>query len=420
MQTGRPLFFFSAGEPSGDIHAAELIRELKRRYPNADFIGCGGPEMQKAGCKIVIPLTKLAVMGIGRVLLNLPTFLSYLHQIRNLFRTEKPNAVILVDFPGFNWLVAKRARQFNIPVIYFMPPQLWAWAQYRVKKMKRLVNLVLCCLRFEEKWFRQKQVEVHTIGQPFFEEVRKKKLDSTFIESIRNTAMERQINKSAPLPLLILLPGSRDQEITNNFNEMLQTVEKIQAKLPHIYPVIAAFKESQGTRIKQILKKHKMEIPVYVGKTSELMSVAHCCLAVSGSVSLELLAYKKPTIIYYRIRPLEHFVFRLFCRVKYITLTNLIAVDRLENETIFYKKYPIPAEPSDDDKNIMVFPEYLTSRDRSSEVAERLISWFTNQELYQNKVQELENLLHYADQDGEPISNAGRLIEEFLKKNANS
>ncbi|MDO5580356.1 MAG: lipid-A-disaccharide synthase [Planctomycetia bacterium] len=398
-QQGRPFFFFSAGEPSGDLHAAELIRELRERFPNASFAGCGGPKMKEAGCRIDVPLTDLAVMGIGRVLWNLRLFLRYLRKVHEIFQKEKPDAVVLVDFPGFNWQVAKRAKKEGIPVFYFIPPQIWAWAQGRVKKMKRLVDHVLCPLAFEENWYRARNCDVHRIGHPFFEEVRKKELDRPFIEQLR----------SGPNgPILTLLPGSRDQEVDHNLSEMFNAVEKIRKQIPSVQPIIAAFKDSQADRIRRFLEKKERSIPVFVGRTPELMEAAVCCIAVSGSVSLELLAHRKPTVIYYRVDSLSHTVFRFFCRVKYITLTNLIAVDRLPNESIFYNNRwgLIPKEPSNHDRDLMVFPEYITPKDRSGEVAAHIINWLSDPAALQKKQEELSELLQWADADGDPVRNA--------------
>lgn len=404
---GRPFFFFSAGEPSGDLHAAELIRELKKRFPNASFAGCGGPQMKDAGCRIDVPLTDLAVMGIGRVLWNLRLFLRYLRRVKEIFQKEKPDAVVLVDFPGFNWQVAQRARKEGIPVFYFIPPQIWAWAQGRIKKMKRLVDHILCPLAFEEHWYRERNCDVHLIGHPFFEEVRKKDLDRVF--------MDQQMYATGG-PILTLLPGSRDQEVDHNLAEILKAVEKIQKEIPSVRPMIAAFKDSQADRIRRYLEKKGRSLPVFVGKTPELMELATCCIAVSGSVSLELLAHRKPTVIYYRIDWISHYVFRFFCRVKYITLTNLIAVDRLPNESIFYphKWGFIPREPSKRDRDLMVFPEYITSRDRSEEVANQVISWLSDHDVLQKKQKELSDLLDWADSAGDPVKNAADYFEKIL------
>lgn len=480
----RPLFFFSAGEPSGDIHAAQLILELKKRFPDAQFVGYGGPEMAKAGCNNIL-LTQLAVMWFGRVLWNIRTFLKHIKNAEIYFRNEHPDAVILVDFPGFNWLIAKKARNANIPVYYFMPPQIWGWGQWRIKKMRRLINHILCCLPFEEKWFNERDCQAYRIGHPFFEEVRKKKLDQQFIDSLINSKSEpnvfltknsknnlnlsqqtekifqktensfqkveddsqqneffaqeketssqktenslietknsSQFDKSSQnedfRPILTILPGSRNQEVSANINEMLNAVEKTMIAVPNLRPMIAAFKETQAEQIRYELTKRCLSIPVFVGRTSELMNAATCCLAVSGSVSMELLAHKKPAIIYYRVSRLGFFIQRFFRRVKYITLVNLLAVDHFYHASLFYEKkvHFIPAELSEQEKEMAMFPEFLTSKDKSDQVARQLIIWLTDSESRQKKVDQLNKLLQMVDQEGSPIENAGQYIEKTLK-----
>src|SRR5690242_1060871 len=131
--------FFSAGEPSGDLHAAKLVSELKREVPGLECSGFGGPLMESAGCRLLYRLTDLAVMGILPVIPLLVKFIGLISQARRSFEAHKPDAVVLVDFPGFNWWIARHAKRLGIPVFYYLPPQLWAWAPWRVKRMRKFV-----------------------------------------------------------------------------------------------------------------------------------------------------------------------------------------------------------------------------------------------------------------------------------------
>jgi lipid-A-disaccharide synthase len=155
MTGGRPLrVFFSVGEPSGDIHAANLIGQLKRRCDRFEAVGYGGPQMAAAGCQLHADLTRLAVMWFARAVANLDKFWDLASRADRYFRHHRPDAVVLVDYPGFNWWIARRAKVHGIPVFYYTPPQIWAWATWRVSKMRRLADHVLCSLPFEEAWFR--------------------------------------------------------------------------------------------------------------------------------------------------------------------------------------------------------------------------------------------------------------------------
>jgi lipid-A-disaccharide synthase len=148
--------FFSVGEPSGDLHGANLIRELKKSAPGVECVGFGGPKMQAAGAKLHADLTQFAVMFFVRVLLNLHRFWFLYRRAKRYFRDQRPDAVVLIDYPGFNWWIARAARRYGIPVFYYGAPQMWAWGSWRVTKMRRLVNHTLCKLPFEAVWYNER------------------------------------------------------------------------------------------------------------------------------------------------------------------------------------------------------------------------------------------------------------------------
>ena len=156
--------FFSVGEPSGDLHGANLIRELRKRDPQIECVGYGGPRMADAGCQLHEDLTRFAVMWFLRVLLNLHHFLALLRNANQYLREAKPDAVVLIDYPGFNWWIARAAKKNGIPVFYYGVPQLWAWAAWRIKKMRRFVDHLLCKLPFEEKWYKDRGCHATYVG----------------------------------------------------------------------------------------------------------------------------------------------------------------------------------------------------------------------------------------------------------------
>src|SRR5260370_27898214 len=175
--------FLCAGEPSGDLHGSNLVRALRRLKPEVACVGYGGERMEAAGCRLLHPLCQLAVMGLIRVLFHGPRFLRLLWQANRYFRHERPDAVVLIDFPGFNWWLARLAHARGIPVFYFVPPQLWAWAGWRVRKMRRSVDHVLCSLPFEESWYRERGIDAQFIGHPYFDELPRQCLDVDFVAS---------------------------------------------------------------------------------------------------------------------------------------------------------------------------------------------------------------------------------------------
>src|SRR4051794_21185481 len=173
--------FICAGEPSGDLHGATLVQTLRRLRPDVECVGFGGQRMEAAGCRLLYPLCQLAVMWFARVLAKAPTFLALLSQADRYFSRHRPDAVVLIDYPGFNWWLARRAHFHGIPVYYFVPPQLWAWAGWRVDKMRRWVDQVLCALPFEEPWYRERGVAAHYVGHPYFDALARQSFDEALV-----------------------------------------------------------------------------------------------------------------------------------------------------------------------------------------------------------------------------------------------
>ena len=368
--------FFSAGEPSGDLHGANLIRQLRSRCDQFQAVGYGGPQMAEAGCRLHTDLTALAVMWILRVLLNLHKFWDLVGRADRYFRHQRPDAVVLIDYPGFNWWIARRAKAHGIPVFYYTPPQIWAWASWRVKKMRRFVDHVLCSLPFEETWFRERGCNATFVGHPFFDEVRRQQLDEAFLERFRRQAG----------PLVTILPGSRTQEVEQNLKTFLTAAAKVRAEVPGVRLAIAAFKPHQAEMARREVAAAGLPIEVHVGKTPELIRLADCCMAVSGSVSLELLYQTKPTVILYKISRFAYFMQGWFLKVKYITLVNLLAADDLfpEDLTLF--------DPEQEDADRVLFPEYLTCEDKSTQLAAHVLQWLTDPAKREARVAELAQL----------------------------
>ena len=368
--------FFSVGEPSGDLHGANLISTLREATPQIKCVGFGGPKMAKAGCDLHHDLTKLAVMWILRVIANLPTFVGLLVQADRYFRTQRPDAVILIDYPGFNWWIARRAKAHHIPVFYYGTPQLWAWAPWRVKKMRRLVDHILCKLPFEETWFRDRNCNATFVGHPYFDELEKQSIDQKFVDEQKN-------HKGA---LLTILPGSRNQEVEANLPAMLEVAQKVRQQIPSIRLAIASYSIHQAIKARELSHDCGFELEIRVNSTPELVAAADVCLACSGSVSLELLYHAKPTIIYYQISPWAFWLQDKIRIARYITLTNLLASDNiLRKPGEFY-------DPDAPDAESIPMPEYLVCEDRSTPIARRIVRWLEDDDLRSRKTEELIEL----------------------------
>lgn len=352
-----PTVFLSAGEPSGDLHGANLCCALKHAAPQVHLVGFGGPRMHQAGCQILYPLTHLAVMGIWRVFQHFHRFLALLSQADRWLQRHRPDAVVLIDYPGFNWWLARRAHRLGIPVFYFVPPQIWAWASWRVAKMRRWVDHVLCNLPFEEAWYRARGVQAQYIGHPYFDELAQQQLDTTFIQE----------QKKRSGTIVGLLPGSRHQEVVNNFPTLLRTALRLQRQLPDVRFLIACYREEHRQKVLRCLQGHDVPIEAYTGRTPEIIFLARACVAVSGSVSLELLHRACPTVVVYRVGRFGLRIGRRLIRSPYITLVNLLAGEEL-------------------------YPEFLTDRCESRAIAEQVKKWLTDEGAYRSLVKRLEEL----------------------------
>ena len=368
--------FFSVGEPSGDLHGPNLIRELKARHGDVECVGYGGPLMRDAGCNLHSDLTELAVMMLGRALLHLPRFWKLASQADRYFRHHRPDAVVMIDFPGFNWWIARRAKAHGIPVFYYGVPQLWAWASWRVKKMRRLVDHALVKLPFEQQWFSERGCRASHVGHPFFDQLQQQKLDTKFIDA----------QQAQPGRLVTILPGSRSQEIENNFRWFLKSAQIVHEESPNTRFAVAAYKPKHAKRLQEFASRFDLPLEIHVGRTPELMAAAHCCMACSGSVSLELLYHTKPTVILYWMPYWTYTLASYLVKVPYVTLVNLLVAEELA------PKNPKPYDPDGPKADEPIFPEYPTYEDKSHRIAAHVIEWINDPLRYQGVIDRLKAL----------------------------
>jgi len=378
--------FLSAGEPSGDQHAAHLMAELRRQRPDVTFSGFGGERMEQAGGRLLYRLTDLAVMFIVSAVPHLRTFLRLIKQAGRYFQENRPDAVVLVDFPGFNWHIARKAKAAGIPVFFYLPPQLWAWGPWRAKKMRKFVDYVLSGLPFEPEWYGKRGITAEYVGHPFFDEIAEHRLDGKLCASLR----------SAGKPVLGVLPGSRDKEIDRNWPIMLQVLQRVRERIPHVRFEVASYNRKQRDRCRELLESLQnprvaarqsprvatrqsprvatrgfdMPLVFHVGKTPEVIESADCCLMVSGSVSLEMLARTKPAAVVYSLTRIANVFKRFFLNVDYITLPNLFA-------------------------GKAVLPEWVIAGPPNravAEISETLSGWLSDESLREKQIAELRTL----------------------------
>jgi lipid-A-disaccharide synthase len=371
--------FLSAGEPSGDMHAANLIHRLRHRYPGIEVLGFGGEKMAQAGCRLVFPLCDFAVMGLGAAIQAIPTFKRILDLARETFAREKPDALVMIDYPGFHWWLARAARKERVPVSYFVPPQIWAWASWRVGKMRRLCDQVLSGLPFEHEWLLRHGVHSQYVGHPYFDELTQQRLDGDFIARQR----------ARPGPIVGLLPGSRWHELRYNTPSLLRAAGIIHARRPDVRFLVACLKNEHGDFMHSQLGGTNLPIEVHQGRTPEIIQLSHSCMSVSGSVSLELLHRGKPAAILYRLFWTTRLLGKLLLRSKYITLVNLLA-DRL------------------------LFPEYVSTGCLAEPIAGHILHWLQDRSAYEDLCGQLSALKAQVAQPG-ACERAAAAIGELIQ-----
>jgi lipid-A-disaccharide synthase len=378
--------FLCAGEPSGDMHGASLIKELHRQAPGIECVGYGGERMEAAGCRLLYPLCQLAVMWFARVLANSHIFLSLISKADRYFRHQRPDAVVLIDYPGFNWWMARRAHFHGIPVFYFVPPQLWGWGEWRVNKMRRWVDHVLCSLPFEEKWYRDRGVSAYYLGHPYFDELPRQKLDAAFMAEQR----------SRPGPIVGILPGSRNQEIHWNLSSQVRACHAIHAARPDARFLFACFRENQRQEVDAYLRTHgKLPAETHVGRTPEIIELSRTCVAVSGSVGLELVYRGKPSVVLYRIGKLDLKVCNFFKKSPYISLVNMLAGREL-------------------------FPEFLTDHCEAAAMAQHTLRWLNDEAAYAETCAALADLRRRVAEPGACIRVAQYILAALEKRQITS
>jgi len=321
--------FFSVGEPSGDQHAARLIGEFRRRNADLHLRGFGGPAMRQAGCALDRDLTQHAVVGLLEVLPKLRDFFRFADQAEAVFQASVIDAVVLVDFPGFNWHVAKRAKRYGIPVFYYCPPQLWAWAGWRAAKMRRSVDHVLSVLPIEETYFRDRGIATTYVGHPFFDAVAEQNLDARLMHRL-----QQQVDEGHSL--VAVLPGSRTHEVQRNWPLMLAAIRRIARRHPTAKFLVAAYRDQHGLWCREQLTAEDAELPIdfFVGRTSEVIEAARCAMMVSGSVSLELMARRTPAAVIYRVGRLLYGFAKCVVGVDSLTLPNLMGKRKVFPEMV--------------------------------------------------------------------------------------
>ncbi len=307
----------SAGEASGDLHGATLCRALRELDPGLRFVGMGGPRMAAAGMEVVADPTAHAVVGMSEAVGRVPRlYRAYRALVRRLV-SERPRALVLIDFPEFNLRLARQARRAGVPVVYFIPPQLWAWRRGRIRQMARRVNRVLAIFPFEQALYERARVPVEFVGHPL--------LDVLPLDLSREEA-RRRLGLDVGVSLVGLLPGSRREEVTRLLPAMLQAAERLAAADGRRRFALALASSVDRAQVERLTAATPgVRVEIVEGLTHEVMAGSDVVLIASGTATLEAALLGAPMVVCYRVSRLTGVMARLLKRVPWISLPNIAA-----------------------------------------------------------------------------------------------
>lgn len=306
---------FSAGETSGDMHGANLAKAIKNMYPDAELFGFGGPQMEKAGVKLCKNMLDYSVMGFWEVLINLRRMFKLKSALVEEMKRQKPDILVLIDYPDFNWRLASEAKKLNIPVFSYIPPSAWAWRKGRAKKVAKIANKIVAIFPFEIDVYKQAGADISFVGNPL--------LDNVHASMSKDEAYKFfGINENDDN--ILLLPGSRKQEIANLLDPMFEAAkiisqERLNAKF--FLPVAPGIDEQY---LNNKIIEYKLNVKLCFEKTYDLMNCCDFAIATSGTVTLEAALMNLPSIVLYKMSTITYRIAKIFVDVKYFSLPNIL------------------------------------------------------------------------------------------------
>lgn len=326
-QTAKRIMIVT-GEASGDLHGAKLINAAREMDSGLSFCGVGGRRMAAAGCEILIPGEELAVMGIVEVLGHFPVIWRSFHKLKRILHgPQKPDALVLIDFPEFNLRLARQAKRAGVPVLYYVSPQVWAWRRGRVRKIAAVVDALAAIFPFEPELYDGLDIDVRYVGHPLLDE---------FAITRTREALLQEVGIPVDRKVVGLFPGSRYNELRYMLNTIAEAAQLIRARRPDVHflvPVAETLKQAD------VASGFAADLPVtFVSSGQEsVYDIAAACdaiLSVSGTVTLQIALTGTPMAILYKLSPLSYAIGRRLVRVDHIGLANIVAGQRVVPEFI--------------------------------------------------------------------------------------
>ncbi len=326
----RTRLLVSCGEASGDLYASELVRELRLRGPDLDVFGLGGDRLEQQGVRLVAHTRDLAVVGLVEVLRHLRRLRAVFHSVLDEVDRERPALAVLVDYPDFHLRLARELRRRDVPVVYFVSPQVWAWRRGRVRAIRDSVAHMIVIFPFEEELYRRAGVEVTFVGHPLVDLV---------TPAPDPTSLLRACGLDPARPVLAVLPGSRPQEVAHNLPPIAAALRRIAAQRPDVQPALAVAPGLDGALFDRPLQDLRA---ARVRQTHALMSCSQAGIVASGTATVEAALLGLPMVVVYRLSPVTYALGRPFVRVPYYAMANLIAGRLIVKELIQKNFRPEP------------------------------------------------------------------------------
>jgi len=314
-----------AGEVSGDLHGSHLVEAIQSIDPEIQFFGVGGEGLKRVGMKLLYPSQSLSVVGITEVLLKLRPILRALQGLKKSLDRERPDLIILIDFPDFNLRLAKVAHRRGIPILYYVSPQVWAWRPKRIKLIARLVKKMVVLFPFEVPLYEAAGVDVEWVGHPLLDTVR---------PALSKEKAFQQLGLDPKRRTIGLLPGSRMHEVERLLPPLLASADVLQREIPDLQFVIPLAPGIPKTILSPWMKNISVPVIVVEGFTYDAMNLSELLIAASGTATLEGAILGKPMVIIYKVSLLSYWIARALIRVDHIGLVNLVAEKEIAPELI--------------------------------------------------------------------------------------
>ncbi|GAA6137221.1 lipid-A-disaccharide synthase [Arenicella sp. 4NH20-0111] len=304
-----------AGEKSGDFLGAELVEAIKKRHPNAEFVGLGGDLMQSAGVVSLADMEKISIMGIAGALKGLREILSIRRKIRQHMMEWKPDVFVGIDVPDFNLGLEIKLKEHGIPVVHYVSPTVWAWRSKRIFKIKRAIDLMLTLFPFEEEFYQKNNTPVRYVGHPLAKQVIDWEVSSEFLSALN-------VERSESKKIIALLPGSRMSEVSRLAPVMFEAAVKLKQTYPDLEFVVPAANEKLAKYLREVINEYQAPVRLIEGHSRDLLAVCYATILASGTAALEAALFAKPMVVMYKVAKFEEWYASRTMVVEHFSMPN--------------------------------------------------------------------------------------------------